>query len=515
MPTLTYSLLMRATQMNEVRNALMVCGIPHLAMAGGGHPTNEVIASFGWDTMADVQITAIEDIKGYISSHNRNPATAYQIAGLMVRKLSALVWHMQHLQRMNAPYVPDDWTVARMSEVIAIMAMERNRAANGAAEGIKEPGKVDVGNKYPVWCSSFWNYLSSKIGASGVPLCYIVRKPTAAGWVAANDTQALIYGAVHTGPAYEDDNQMVYGILKGLALDTDALPWIEPFDNARDGRGAFLAMDQHYMGASAQDRRREWATAIIKDAHYQNEYSYSFDRFATALKDAYRILNSTGEQHDDSEMVREMLSKIRVQSNADIVAAKTFCRGNHANNFTAAVEYMAGEVTVAFPASRASHANRLKRKISETTAGRGGHRGSGRGGGRWGRGGRGGRHWGRGGRGAYKAGANDPEEPWTLYNGVDIADPTRTFSSEEMEALDRDGRAYMFRMRDRINGMNRQVAGATTDGDPNAATETGNEQPDTSGSSGTGGQGGDGRGGGRGAGRGGNNGGRFGRGIGH
>ena len=467
-----------AAQANAVRNALMVCGIPNDPIVGGPgdgiRPTQEFLATIGWTSIEDIQLTELKDIPNFVKAHNTNPQKHWECPMLMVRKLSALVWHVKDLARRGQAWDPAGWTAARMRTCVDKVATEAAKLESGVAFDTLEPGPITIGMKYPIWESDFINFLTTKLGTSGVPLVYVVRQPMPAGWEAANDTERLIHEAVQEGEAWEQDKQTVFGLLKSFCKDTDALVWIKDYEDSRDGNLAFQALRTHYMGEGEQRKRLVWAQTALSNAHYKNEFTFSFEKFSTTLKEAYRILNACGETHGDIEMVRVMLEKMAVPNSGELDAAKTVCRDRYSDSFEEAVAYLSREVTSIFPNAQLESFKK-KRKIS---AAKDGGPGRGRPGGRGGGGGRGdgpggrpGRAGRRGGRG--RGGRSDPATPYNTWNGVDIRDVTRDFTEEEYTNLGPDGRAYVGRLR-RANsgGAGGGGGGGTPDNRTAAQVET-------------------------------------------
>jgi hypothetical protein len=54
------------------------------------------------------------------------------------------------------------------------------------------------------------------------------------------------------GPAFQRDNTKVYSIIKQLVLQGPGRSYIMPFDNAADGRRAWLALINHFEGGGCR-----------------------------------------------------------------------------------------------------------------------------------------------------------------------------------------------------------------------------------------------------------------------
>jgi hypothetical protein len=292
------------------------------------------------------------------------------------------------------------------------------------------------------------------MGASGIPLDYVIRRDMPDGWEPGNEHDILKYQAIQTGPAWETDKMTVYAELKACCLDSDGWAWIKQYDRMKNGREATANLRAHYEGDGEVNKRVAWATANIPNAHYSSEHTFSFERFSTVLQEAFTILNENGESHSDGQMVRKMLEKIQVSNNSEMDACKRICSNTHAGDFVAAVAYLSGQVTELFPNAQLENKSK-KRRVSEVTGGRGqGRGGRGRGRGRFQRGGAG-----RGGRG-NRSGS---ERNFDTFHEINIRDPTRSFTDAEWDGLQADGRAYVNRLRNRGRPQGRGERGRGND----------------------------------------------------
>ena len=81
------------------------------------------------------------------------------------------------------------------------------------------------------------------------------------------------------------------------------------------GQQATANLLEHCEGASKFNKRVEWKTANIDNAHFTSEYTYLFETFSTVLQADFAILNNNGENHSENQIVSKMLEKIKVPNN--------------------------------------------------------------------------------------------------------------------------------------------------------------------------------------------------------
>ena len=281
------------------------------------------------------------------------------------------------------------------------------------------------------------------------------------GWCSGSGTAALpgkqrtatnleyqIYNKPLFGDWFKSDNRKVYQILKSLVLKTDGWDWMKEADKTKDGRKAMQLLRNHYDGPGQVEKRKAFARQQIKEVHYKNEQSFSFEKYISVLNSAYKTLEEAGETTTESTKVEEMLTRINT-NNMALTAAITSIRMDSAlaNNFTNAASKLSETIVKIMPAAFQQNNNRYNRRnVSDVRSGRfgrgggRGYRGGGRDGGRGGRGGRGGYYGrgggrgynGRGGRGRNNHYFNRPSDwHYRTVNGVDLSDPLRDFTEQE------------------------------------------------------------------------------------
>jgi hypothetical protein len=212
--------------------------------------------------------------------------------------------------------------------------------------------------------------------------------------------------------------------------------------------------------------RRQQAFASLKSLHWKSETSMTFAEFSSALKNAYDIVSEDAAYADEYK-VRDLLDKIqpttRVQQ-MEVVKGKV--RDDYPTEFNRAISYIAARIADIYADDIAkmnrfgiSKRNRQVYEAKSDGRGRGG-RGTGS---RMAFRGRGGmRNAGRGG-----AGRIPNQRTQTLFNGIDASDPICPFSGTEWDQLGPNGRAYVTRERERIQGRfggGRSRGGGRNDG---------------------------------------------------
>ena len=89
------------------------------------------------------------------------------------------------------------------------------------------------------------------------------------------------------GYAFEIDSKTVLTYLKELCIATDAEVWIK---NIKCGRSAMIALRNHYNGTDEAKKRVLESKVQIKHLFYKHEFSFSFEKFVTALQKHFKVL---------------------------------------------------------------------------------------------------------------------------------------------------------------------------------------------------------------------------------
>ena len=116
----------------------------------------------------------------------------------------------------------------------------------------------------------------------------------------------------HTGAYYEHDNEQVWNLLRHTLYDTDGWSWISRYARSADGRNAYLALKQHYLGEGFMSRIKTEADWSIEKTFYDSEKpSFTFERYAQIHAQAHRDLEDHREPMTEDQKVRKFLQGIR------------------------------------------------------------------------------------------------------------------------------------------------------------------------------------------------------------
>lgn len=449
-----------AAEPAAIRGMMATCGIPN-----GNTPNDNAAQRF----QAHVGITSFEDLWGLnakelassIKEYNRRYAEipGVGIGTIPAKKLRALVYWARDRHSQQLPIDAASWTNAALRTAISQMEIESIERENEATSDIK-PTTIEIGLGWYEWEKGFVNVLATRRGVQG-KLDYVVRRDKGPDWDVVNDAvdddERRRYRLLLQGPEYISDNKSVFHILQSVTLGTEAYAHVQKHEASQDGRGAMADLRSFYEGEGEKTKRKAEAEKRLDKSsglHYRgDENKFPFSKYATELKRVYQTLEECGIPHVQSQMVNRLHDGIRCTNNV-IQIAMINMKDQYKDDFEGAINYMSAKVTDVFGSGSAYASAAKRRRINEarTDSSRGGHsygqgnsgRGAryGRGGGR-GRG-RGGRSNGGRGRGGNTGGGSSSR---LQYNGVDLSDPTRRFTEQEMNDLGAEGQAIMYQLR--------------------------------------------------------------------
>ena len=162
-----------------------------------------------------------------------------------------------------------------------------------------------------------------------IPLAYIIRKDSTPKEGEETDwddpLEQMIERAPHTTteadgtirhPTFKTDNKMFFDKLAELTCEHKCWTYIKPHARARNGREAYMAFKNHYLGSNNIGNMAAPAEHKLINATYRGEgRCWVFERYATLHKDQHTILEGLKEYGyagmDEGRMTRHLLTGIK------------------------------------------------------------------------------------------------------------------------------------------------------------------------------------------------------------
>ena len=143
----------------------------------------------------------------------------------------------------------------------------------------KELPKVDM-NNMPNTMESIFEWLRGFQGVTKIPLAYVVRRKEEVtpgdndlpgNYTSPEEEMVqraphfeMVNGVKEMDPTFVTDNRKVWDLLSSLLRDKDPWTYMKPYMKSRDGRKAYLAVWNHYLGASNVDNQANEAERTLE-----------------------------------------------------------------------------------------------------------------------------------------------------------------------------------------------------------------------------------------------------------
>ena len=199
--------------------------------------------------------------------------------------------------------------------------------------------------------------LRGQRGTTGLPLAWCVRNDEevvadpAEGWATVDD-ELINRAQIKTGAGqytteFKDDNQKVWEIINGLTRNLPCYAHIEKSRTKKDGRAAFLALKQQYLGEDHFNNQATAAENALRLARYEGETKrHDFESYVRIHVRQHNILtklSDTGyhEGVTEATKVRKFLEGIKAPALKEAVAV-ALVSSEIKNNFTKCASYFPG-----------------------------------------------------------------------------------------------------------------------------------------------------------------------------
>jgi hypothetical protein len=234
-----------------------------------------------------------------IKDHDQHPK--FERVAMTLReqtRLIELAYWVRHRYRIQRPMSANISTLAKMRNMGEMMNQEKE---------LREPSKLSTlppvyNNKVNIRrvMDAIEGYLSQQIGSLGVPLTYVIREDE-------DVDNTVIYGpdevfeeivarCRHTGVPFQTDNARVWTAIRHVFFTTDGQAWVEEHQARQDGRGAWLSLQQRYVGDRAREFNAEEAEAELRTRYYNGKSArHTFKSFVDMHKRCHQIIKRDGE----------------------------------------------------------------------------------------------------------------------------------------------------------------------------------------------------------------------------
>jgi len=273
-----------------------------------------------------------------------NPGKAVSLRAENNLKLAR--YYLRHQKRISEWPVPlADITLDNVRSLKGLRDIEVNYE-------LPDDKAPSINNRnWPKTLEAITKYLKSIQGIKGTPLAYVIRTEREV----ANDdpewthNERMIMRAPHfkiENPTKETDvfkmdNESVWKEISDITREHKCWTYVKPFQRKHDGRGAYRALWDHYLGPSNVDHLAAAAELKLETAKYTGKKKrYNFESYVRLHKDQHQILSDL-TQHgysgiDERSKVRHLMAGIRVSA-LDTVKSRILSDAKLCSNFDQSV----------------------------------------------------------------------------------------------------------------------------------------------------------------------------------
>ena len=405
---------------------------------------NRLIDHEGINTANTLANTRLEDLETSMTSVNRlfgnhqTPARRIYFAPVRMLKLKALAAYLKRC--LDTFRIPDIRLIETNNVDIFVQNYDVWIDSSGDIEDVIKKSAIKFEpTKFVKFREKIETLTSSVKGVRGINLDYLTRDvnplPLPSNYIedANPDVNSLDFmrlNATHFGPEFDKDNQGLFTLLRNFLTGTDGWNIIAKFQRNKDGRNAYLALREHYEGASFHDLIRSRANNLMLRTFYRGDTTkFNWERFVAIHLEAHQMFDNIKEPLPDSIKILNFKAGIRPE--AGLESALDVARGlpNVGNNFDNFVNNITEGVI-----NRRSRREMFRSTSNTREVAAFGRSGRDRGGRGRGRGrGRGGRGRGRGrGRYNYRRNYNTPDK--IIVEGKELY-PFKSYSNDEYQEL--------------------------------------------------------------------------------
>jgi hypothetical protein len=267
-----------------LRVALGRCGLDRAAQ-------ESVIAIGGMIHIAMFGMLAAADIARICKVMHTRAIDPIMITVMQEQLLQGMRFWVTNRQRLGLPVEAEDFTTATAFEQTALMTrMIEDEARTEKDQVATMPEKFKKASEYKLFEESLETYLGLLRGTGRIPLSYVIRHDEVAdpSAIYESENEQRIALAPLVGPEFNRDNAKVYGIIKQLCLDGPGRAYILPFDRAQNGRGAFLALRDHYEQDSFRNKSKNEAYVTLQTLAYNGEKrGFTFEKFVQKHNESF------------------------------------------------------------------------------------------------------------------------------------------------------------------------------------------------------------------------------------
>jgi len=279
----------------------------------------------GYLSLDDFALNTYQDITDFVKRVQALPVGGGHVrfGQVHIIKLKGFLYWLKDCLQRDLPLDLDDggFGEEQMTKCVTEYKFKIEKKADDVKAKVPEKFQPHSLRGWNTLTRELHKYLSSILGAMGVPLVYVIRKdpPDPSVPVSTNPKQVLIAQAPLRGTADIKDRQRVYSIISDAVSGSNGWTWIRDVRD-EDGRTAMIKLRDHYDGAGSRTRCIQDAKERLKTCHYKSEMSFSFDKYVSSLKDCFDTLHKDDHPITERDKIDYLLDGIRCTQMASAIS---------------------------------------------------------------------------------------------------------------------------------------------------------------------------------------------------
>ena len=273
-----------------------------------------------------------------------NPGIA--VSAFAEKNFKLMVYFLRHKERTSRTLQAADITLDNVNAIRELREVEHQH---------EDPTNPEFDTRdWPKVFDGINEWLDDCHGVTGVPLSYVIR-PDEAVPTEADDpstgyetvqlemiARAPIKVADAYVATYKSDRVRVWNKLSAVFRDKDCYTYMRTYQRSKDGRKAFIALKDHYLGSNNVANMASAAEAKLRTSTYKNEgRRFNFEKCARLHKEQHTILEGLTMCDyagiDDGSKVRYLMGGIQ-NSQLETVKTQILASPNLLRDFDACVD---------------------------------------------------------------------------------------------------------------------------------------------------------------------------------
>ena len=293
-----------------------------------GH-INRLINEEGLNSASELAVTKTDDIEQSMNSVNKlfgnktGNARLY-FSPARIKKIVALAAYFKRCQTANR--IPDIRQIFPEDVNSYVEHLDQWKGVTPKADIAlnKEELKFDF-NRFIGFREKIQTLVSSINGSRGISLEYLLRPKnpddTPVGILMEDEdpqifsNEFMLKNATLSGPDFNQDNEVLYTILRHYLTGTAGWNIISKFSRNKDGRGAYLALRNRYESPAYNDALKTQANSTLTTTFYKGDNTkFNWEKFVALHMEAHRKFEEINEPLPESMKILHLKTGIRPEA---------------------------------------------------------------------------------------------------------------------------------------------------------------------------------------------------------